>query len=108
MRNFVNTTDLIGGELVSWEHPVTGKVYDFEVTAVNRRDEHQPVKIVLITKLEEDEEIIVDSLVKLYEWVTECWPYRDVEHLQVSGYKPKDLSTALTLDKLFYTTSQND
>lgn len=25
MRNFVNTTDLIGGELVSWVHPETGK-----------------------------------------------------------------------------------
>ena len=108
MKEFIsNIEDLRGGELVSWVHPETGKVYDFEVTAVNRRDKSQPVKIVLITKLEEDEEIVVDSLVKLYEWVTECWSYRDAEHLQESGYKPKDLPTALTLDKLFYTNPQN-
>lgn len=102
MRNFVNPTDLIGGEFVSWEHPETGKVYDFVVTAIDRRSQSQPAKIELITAMEEDEEIIVDSLVKLYKWVDGCWPYRDVDHLIESGYAVKDTPT-LTMDKLFYT-----
>lgn len=36
------------GDQVSWEHPVTGKVYDFEVTDADWNDVWQPLELQLL------------------------------------------------------------
>lgn len=103
MRNFVNTTDLIGGELVSWVHPETGKVYDFEVTDLDLKDEYQPVELQLLDDLEHEDGIIVSEYAE--------FPFKGVRRwLYISNRSYDDRygygipENSITLDRLFYTS----
>lgn len=64
------------GDQVSWEHPVTGKVYDFEVTDLDLKDEYQPVELQLLDGLERGNEINVSVFAEFYGKGSKRWPYK--------------------------------
>lgn len=91
------------GDLVSWEHPVTGKVYDFEVTELGPKDEHQPVELRLLDDLEHGNEIIVSEYAEFPFKGARRWPYiSNQSYKDRYGYGIPDNS--ITLDRLFYTS----
>lgn len=94
------------GDQVSWEHPVTGKVYDFEVTEIDRNDDWQPVELQLLDDLEHEDGIIVSEYAEFFDKGVCRWPY-------ISNRSYKDRygwgipDNAITLDRLFYTSEHN-
>lgn len=100
---YINYRKLEVGDQVSWEHPVTGKVYDFEVTEIDRNDEYQPAELRLLDDLEPEDGIIVSEYAE--------FPFKGVRRwLYISNRSYKDRygwgipDNAITLDCLFYTS----
>lgn len=100
---YINYRKLEVGDQVSWEHPVTGKVYDFEVTEIDRNDDWQPVELQLLDDPEHSNGIIVSEYAEFPFKGARRWPY-------ISNRSNKDRygwgipDNAITLDRLFYTS----
>ena len=100
---YINYHKLELGDLVSWEHPVTGKVYDFEVTELDPKDEHQPVELRLLDDLEHGNEIIVSEYAEFPFKGVRRWAYiSNRSYEDRYGYGIPENS--ITLDRLFYTS----
>lgn len=100
---FINYRKLEVGDQVSWEHPVTGKVYDFEVTNLDLKDEYQPVELQLLDDLEHGDGIIVSEYAEFPFKGVRRWPYiSNRSHSDRYGYSIPENS--ITLDRLFYTS----
>lgn len=100
---YINYRKLEVGDQVSWEHPVTGKVYDFEVTEIDRNDDWQPVELQLLDDLEHGDVIIVSEYAE--------FPFKGVHRwLYISNRSYDDRygygipENSITLDRLFYTS----
>lgn len=100
---YINYRKLEVGDQVSWEHPVTGKVYDFEVTDLDLKDEYQPVELRLLDDLEHEDGIIVSEYAE--------FPFKGVRRwLYISNQSYDDRygygipENSITLDCLFYTS----
>lgn len=100
---YINYRKLEVGDQVSWEHPVTGKVYDFEVTDLDLKDEYQPVELQLLDDLEHEDVIIVSEYAE--------FPFKGVRRwLYISNRSYDDRygygipENSITLDRLFYTS----
>ena len=91
------------GDQVSWEHPVTGKVYDFEVTELDPKDEHQPVELRLLDGLERGNEINVSVFAEFYGKGSKRWPYKTLAAHEDRNNQDAD-PNSITLDRLFYTS----
>lgn len=91
------------GDLVSWEHPVTGKVYDFEVTELDPKDEYQPVELQLLDGLERGNEINVSVFAEFYGKGSKRWPYKTLAAHEDRNGQDAD-PNSITLDRLFYTS----
>ena len=91
------------GDRVSWEHPVTGKVYDFEVTELDPKDEYQPVELQLLDGLERGNEINVSVFAEFYGKGSKRWPYKTLAAHEDSNGQDAD-PNSITLDRLFYTS----
>lgn len=100
---YLDYRNLEVGDQASWEHPVTGKVYDFEVTEIDRNDDWQPVELQLLDDLEHSNGIIVSEYAEFPFKGARRWPY-------ISNRSYKDRygwgipDNAITLDRLFYTS----
>ena len=95
------------GDQLSWEHPVTGKVYDFEVTDLDLKDEYQPVELRLLDDLEHGNGIIVSEYAEFPFKGVRRWPYISNRSYEDSyGYGIPENS--ITLDRLFYTSAHNE
>lgn len=91
------------GDRVSWEHPETGKVYDFEVTELDLKDEYQPVELRLLTDVEYIDIVNVSEYAEFSCKGFRRWPYKSLEaHKDRYGYEADPNS--ITLDRLFYTS----
>ncbi len=100
---YLNYKNLEVGDQVSWEHPVTGKVYDFEVTDLDLKDEYQPVELRLLDDLEHGNEIIVSEYAEFPFKGVRRWPYiSNRSYDDRYGYGIPENS--ITLDRLFYTS----
>ena len=100
---YINYRKLEVGDQVSWEHPVTGKVYDFEVTELDPKDEHQPVELQLLDDLEHENGIIVSEYAEFPFKGVRRWPYiSNRSYEDRYGYGIPENS--ITLDRLFYTS----
>lgn len=95
------------GDLVSWEHPVTGKVYDFEVTELDPKDEYQPVELQLLDGLERGNEINVSVFAEFYGKGSKRWPYKTLAAHEDRNNQDAD-PNSITLDRLFYTSAHNE
>lgn len=94
------------GDQVSWEHPVTGKVYDFEVTDDDWNDERQPLELQLLDDLERGNEINVSEYAEFFSKGVRRWPYvSNKAHEERYGCGIPENS--ITLDRLFYTSEYN-
>lgn len=103
---YINYRKLEVGDLVSWEHPVTGKVYDFEVTEINRNDDWQPVELQLLDDLEHSNGIIVSEYAEFPFKGVRRWPYiSNRSYEDRYGYGIPENS--ITLDRLFYTSAHH-
>lgn len=91
------------GDQVSWEHPVTGKVYDFEVTDLDLKDEYQPVELQLLDGLERGNEINVSVFAEFYGKGSKRWPYKTLAAHEDRNNQDAD-PNSITLDRLFYTS----
>lgn len=100
---YINYRKLEVGDQVSWEHPVTGKVYDFEVTEIDRNDDWQPVELQLLDDLEHGDVIIVSEYAEFPFKGARRWPY-----ISNRAYKDRygwDIpENSITLDCLFYSS----
>lgn len=100
---YINYRKLEVGDQVSWEHPVTGKVYDFEVTDLDLKDEYQPVELQLLDDPEHEDVIIVSEYAEFPCKGARRWLY-------ISNRSYKDRygwgipDNYITLDCLFYTS----
>lgn len=100
---YINYRKLEVGDQVSWEHPVTGKVYDFEVTDLDLKDEYQPVELQLLDDLEHGDVIIVSEYAEFSFKGVRRWPYiSNRSYDDRYGYGIPE--NAITLDCLFYTS----
>ena len=100
---YINYRKLEVGDQVSWEHPVTGKVYDFEVTDLDLKDEYQPVELQLLDDLEHGDVIIVSEYAEFPCKGVRRWPYiSNRSYDDRYGYGIPENS--ITLDCLFYTS----
>lgn len=100
---YINYRKLEVGDQVSWEHPVTGKVYDFEVTDLDLKDEYQPVELQLLDDLEHEDGIIVSEYAEFPFKGVRRWPYiSNRSYDDRYGYGIPENS--ITLDRLFYTS----
>lgn len=101
---YINYRKLEVGDQVSWEHPVTGKVYDFEVTDLDLKDEYQPVELQLLDDLEHGDVIIVSEYAEFPFKGVRRWPYiSNRSYDDRYGYGIPENS--ITLDCLFYTSA---
>lgn len=101
---YINYRKLEVGDQVSWEHPVTGKVYDFEVTDLDLKDEYQPVELQLLDDLEHGDVIIVSEYAEFPFKGVRRWPYiSNRSYDDRYGYGIPENS--ITLDRLFYTSA---
>lgn len=101
---YINYRKLEVGDQVSWEHPVTGKVYDFEVTDLDLKDEYQPVELQLLDDLEHEDGIIVSEYAEFPFKGVRRWPYiSNRSYDDRYGYGIPENS--ITLDRLFYTSA---
>lgn len=94
------------GDQVSWEHPVTGKVYDFEVTELDPNDEYQPVELQLLDGLERGNEINVSVFAEFYGKGSKRWPYKTLAAHEDRNNQDAD-PNSITLDRLFYTSAHH-
>lgn len=100
---YINYRKLEVGDQVSWEHPVTGKVYDFEVTDLDLKDEYQPVELQLLDDLEHEDGIIVSEYAEFPFKGARRWLYiSNRSYDDRYGYGIPENS--ITLDCLFYTS----
>ena len=100
---YINYRKLEVGDQVSWEHPVTGKVYDFEVTDLDLKDEYQPVELQLLDDLEHGDVIIVSEYAEFPFKGARRWLYiSNRSYDDRYGYGIPENS--ITLDRLFYTS----
>ena len=100
---YINYRKLEVGDQVSWEHPVTGKVYDFEVTDLDLKDEYQPVELQLLDDLEHGDVIIVSEYAEFPFKGVRRWPYiSNRSYDDRYGYGIPENS--ITLDCLLYTS----
>lgn len=95
------------GDQVSWEHPVTGKVYDFEVTDADWNDEWQPLELQLLDDLERGDEIKVSVFAEFYGKGSKRWPYKTLAAHE-DRYNQDADPNSITLDRLFYTSAHNE
>ena len=103
---YLDYRNLEVGDQVSWEHPVTGKVYDFEVTEIDRNDEYQPVELQLLDDLEHEDGIIVSEYAEFPFEGVRRWPYiSNRSYDDRYGYGIPENS--ITLDCLFYTSAHH-
>ena len=103
---YINYRKLEVGDLVSWEHPETGKVYDFEVTEIDRNDDWQPVELQLLDDLEHSNGIIVSEYAEFPFKGVRRWPYiSNRSYEDRYGYGIPENS--ITLDRLFYTSAHH-
>lgn len=100
---YINYRKLEVGDQVSWEHPVTGKVYDFEVTELDPKDEYQPVELQLLDGLERGNEINVSVFAEFYGKGSKRWPYKTLAAHEDCNGQDAD-PNSITLDRLFYTS----
>lgn len=100
---YINYRKLEVGDQLSWEHPVTGKVYDFEVTDLDLKDEYQPVELQLLDDLEHEDGIIVSEYAEFPLKGVRRWLYiSNRSYDDRYGYGIPENS--ITLDRLFYTS----
>ena len=100
---YLDYRNLEVGDRVSWEHPVTGKVYGFEVTDLDLKDEYQPVELQLLDDLEPENEIIVSEYAEFPRKGVRRWSYiSNRSYDDRYGYGIPENS--ITLDRLFYTS----
>ena len=91
------------GDQVSWEHPVTGKVYDFDVIEVDLKDKFQPVRLRLLDEVDYPNIVNVSEYAEFGYRGAKCWVYKSLEaHKDRYGFEPEPNS--ITLDRLFYTS----
>lgn len=103
---YINYRKLEVGDQVSWEHPVTGKVYDFEVTDLDLKDEYQPVELQLLDDLEHGDVIIVSEYAEFPFKGVRRWTYiSNRSYEDRYGYGIPENS--ITLDCLFYTSAHH-
>lgn len=99
----LNYKNLEVGDQVSWGHPVTGKVYDFEVTDVDWNDDWQPVELQLLDEVSYGEIVNVSEYAEFGHKGFRRWPYvSNRAHKERYGYGIPENS--ITLDCLFYTS----
>lgn len=104
---YLNYRNLEVGDQVSWEHPVTGKVYDFEVTELDLKDEYQPVELRLLDDVAYNDIVNVSEYAEFGHKGTRSWVYKSLEaHRDRYGYDADPNS--ITLDRLFYTSVYNE
>lgn len=103
--NYLDYRNLQTGDHVSWEHPVTGKVYDFEVTCVDWDDDWQPVELQLLNDLEAEASVNVSEYSE-FAGKGDCrWPYiSSRSHKERYGWDIPENS--ITLERLFYTPAK--
>lgn len=93
------------GDQVSWEHPVTGKVYDFEVTDTDWNDEWQPLELQLLDDVDYANIINVSEYSEFSSKGFRRWPYiSNRAHKDRYGWGIPENS--ITLDRLFYTADR--
>lgn len=93
------------GDQVSWEHPVTGKVYDFEVTDTDWNDEWQPVELQLLDDIDYANIVNVSEYSEFSSKGYRRWPYiSNRAHKDRYGWGIPENS--ITLDRLFYTADR--
>lgn len=101
--NYLDYKNLQLGEIVSWEHPVTGKVYDFDVIELDLKDAYQPVRLRLLDEIEYPDIVNVSEYAEFGYRDAKCWVYKSLEaHKDRYGFEPEPNS--ITLDCLFYTS----
>lgn len=103
---YINYRKLRSWDQVSWEHPVTGKVYDFEVTDLDPKDEYQPVELRLLDDLEHEDGIIVSEYAEFPFKGARRWVYisnRSYDDRYGCGIP----ENSITLDRLFYTSAHH-
>lgn len=101
--DYLNYKNLEVGDQVSWEHPVTGKVYDFEVTDVDWNYDWQPVELQLLDEVSYGEIVNVSEYAEFGHKGFRRWPYvSNRAHKERYGYGIPENS--ITLDCLFYTS----
>ena len=101
--DYLNYKNLEVGDQVSWEHPVTGKVYDFEVTDVDWNDDWQPVELQLLDEVSYGEIVNVSEYAEFEHKGFRRWLYvSNRAHKERYGYGIPENS--ITLDCLFYTS----
>lgn len=103
---YINYRKLEVGDQVSWEHPVTGKVYDFEVTELDLKDEYQPVELRLLDDVAYNDIVNVSEYAEFPFKGVRRWPYiSNRSHEDRYGYGIPENS--ITLDRLFYTSAHH-
>ena len=100
---YINYRKLRSWDQVSWEHPVTGKVYDFEVTDLDPKDEYQPVELRLLDDLEHEDGIIVSEYAEFPFKGARRWVYISNRSYD-DRYGCCIPENSITLDRLFYTS----
>lgn len=94
------------GDMVSWEHPVNGKVYDFDVVELDLKDVYQPVRLRLLDEIDYQDIINVSEYAEFGFRGARTWVYKSLEaHRERYGYEPDPNS--ITLDRLFYTSTHH-
>lgn len=103
--NYSDYRNLQLGEIVSWEHPVTGKVYDFDVVELDLKDVYQPVRLRLLDEIDYQDIVNVSEYAEFGYRGSKCWVYKSLEaHKDRYGFEPDPNS--ITLDRLFYTSNR--
>ena len=103
--NYLDYRNLQTGDQVSWEHPETGKIYDFDVIEVDLKDKFQPVRLRLLDEVDYRERDIVNvsEFAEFGFRGAMCWVYKTLEaHKDRNGFETDPNS--ISLDRLFYTS----
>lgn len=77
--NYLDYKNLQLGEIVSWEHPVTGKVYDFDVIELDLKDAYQPVRLRLLDEVDYPNIVNVSECAEFGYRGAKCWVYKSLE-----------------------------
>ena len=106
LRGYVPYQNLKLGDQVSWEHPVTGRVYDFEVTELDINEDWQPVELRLLDEVDYPDIVNVSEFSEFSGKGSKRWVYKSMEaHKDRYGFEPDPNS--ITLDRLFYTSTHH-
>lgn len=106
MSKLVNVQDLKEEDLLSWKHPVTGKVYNFKVEYVDLKDDEQPVKLKLIDKISAADYIAITPYVGFTIDDPIRWPYDSLASLSIAHYIDES-AVYMTLEDVFYTEARS-